>query len=236
MNAKTAAAVLVSVTLVGVAACRDDHQTPVAPTPVAPTSVSPTPVVTSLRIAGTTSSAGVTPWEKAWLGMAPGETARLTATATFSDNTERDVTAEAAWTCDCEMGEVGVISRGVIRAQVPGWATLVARYGAAQSSDGRAEALVRVAPEGVFLLGIAVDDGRWAMMDALVQAASSAGTFSARTPTWGIVTLPVEGDTVLRVERAGYVTITKSMTVGNDQWVTYTLQPSGTAPLTETVR
>jgi hypothetical protein len=168
--------------------------------------------------------------------MVPGETARLTATATFSDNTERDVTAETVWTCPDGTGAVGVVSPGVIRAQAPGWVTLVARYGSAPSSNGRAEALVRVAPEGVFLLDISVDDGRWAMVGALVQVTSSAGAFSASTPVWGIVTLPVVGDTVLRVEQAGYVTITKSMTVSSDRWVNYTIQPSGTAPFTATGR
>jgi hypothetical protein len=240
MNAKTVAAALVSLTIVGVAACGDDYQSPVVPTPVVTLL---TPVRTSITINGKTSSAGVDEWGKAWLGMVPGETARLTATATFSDNTERDVTAETVWTCDdgttCGVGGVGVVgvvSPGVIRAQVSGWVTLVARYGSAQSSNGRAEALVRVAPEGAFLLGITVDDGHWAMMDALVQVTSSAGTFSARTPPWGIVTLPVGGDTVLQVEKVGYVTIRKSMAVSRDQGVNYTLQPSGTAPFTATGR
>jgi hypothetical protein len=236
MNAKTVAAVLVSVTIVGVAACGDDHETPVSPTPVSPAPVSPTPVVTSLRIGGKTSSAGVDEWMGAWLGMVPGETARLTATATFSDNTERDVTSETLWTSPERIGVVGVVSPGVIRAQAPGFETLLVRYGPGQSSNGRAETLLRVAPEGVFLLGIAVDDGHWAMMDALVQVTSPAGTFSAWTPVWGIVTLPVAGDTVLQVEKAGYVTIRKSMTVSSDQGVNYTLQPSGTGPITATKR
>lgn len=233
MNAKTVAAVLVSVTLVGVTACGDDHRSPVLPTPV---DRSLTPVVTSITISGKTSSAGVTEWRKAWLGMVPGETARLTATATFSDSTERDVTAQTVWTCPDGTGAVGVVSPGVIRAEAPGWVTLVARYGSAQSSNGRAEALVRVAPEGVFLLDILVDDGRWAMMDALAQVTSSAGTFSGWTAVWGGITLPVVGDTVLQVEKAGYVTIRKSMTVSSDQAVTCALQPSGAAPFTATAR
>jgi hypothetical protein len=223
MNARTIAPVLVSLTLVGIAACGDDYPSPVVPTPVA---TSPTPVRTSITINGKTSSAGVDEWMGAGVGMVPGETARLTAIATFSDHTERDVTAELVWTCPDGTGEVGVLSPGVIRALVPGWATLVARYDSAQSLDGRGEALVRVAPEGAFLLGVAVDDGHWAMMDALVQVTSSAGTFSGRTAVWGGIYLPVAGDTVLQVEKAGYVTITKSMTVSSDQGVIYTLQPS----------
>lgn len=239
MNAKTVAAALVSVTFVGVAACGDDYQSPVSPTPVVPSLTPMTPVVTSLTISGKTSSAGVDPWRKAWFGMVPGETARLTVTATFANHAERDVTDDTVWTSTGETGMgsvVSVVSPGVIRAQAPGWVTLVARYGSAQSSNGHAFALVRVAPEGVFLLDILVDDGRWAMMDALAQVTSSAGAFSGRTDIWGGTTLPVVGDTVLRVEKAGYVTIRKSMNVSSDQGVNYTLQPSGTAPLTATGR
>ncbi len=233
MNAKTVAVSLISATLVGVAACGDDYQNPVLPTPV---DTSPNPVVTSLTISGKTSTAGVTESGKAWLGMVPGETARLTATATFSDNTERDVTAETVWTSPGRIGVVGVVSPGVIRAGAPGFETLLVRYGSGQSSNGRAEPLVRVAPEGAFLLGVGVDDGRWAMMNALVQVTSSAGTFSAWTSVWGLVYLPVAGDTVLQVEKTGYVTIRKSMTVSSDQEVTSTLQPSITAPFTATRR
>jgi len=166
--------------------------------------------------------------------MAPGETARLTATATFSDNTERDVTAELVWTCHLNNGSLSVVSPGVIRAQVPGWEDLFARYGSAQSSSPRAEAHVRVAPEGVFLLQVLVDDGLSGGMtpDALVQVTSAAGAFSVWTSIWSGITLPVVGDTVLQVEKAGYVTVRKSMTVSSDREVNYTLQPSGSAPFT----
>jgi hypothetical protein len=241
MNAKTVAAVLVSVTLVGVAACGDDSQSPVLPSPIAtpptPIATPPAPVLTSLTISGKTSSAGVGGWQGAWLGMVPGETARLTATATFSNNTERDVTAETVWTCHLNKGSLSVVSPGVIRAQVPGWEDLFARYGSAQSSSGRAEAHVRVAPEGVFLLDIlVVDDDQWVTPDALVQVTSAAGAFSVWTSIWSGITLPVVGDTVLQVEKAGYVTIRKSMTVSSDLEELCILRPSGTAPFTATGR
>ena len=242
MNARTVAAVLISVTLVGVAACGDDSQSPVLPSPIAPplTPIATplTPVLTSLTISGKTSSAGVGGWRGAWLGMVPGETARLTATATFSNNTERDVTAETLWTCHLNKGSLSVVSPGVIRAQVPGWEDIFARYGSVQSSSGRAEAHVRVAPEGVFLLQVLVDDGLSGGMtpDALVQVTSAAGAFSVWTSIWNGITLPVVGDTVLQVEKAGYVTIRKSMTVSSDLEELCILRPSGTAPFTATGR
>ena len=242
MKAKTVAAALFSVTVVGVAACGDNHQSPVAPTrvdrPLPPVDGSLTPVVTSLTISGKTSSAGVGGWRGAWLGMVPGETARLTATATFSNGTERDVTAEAVWTCHLNEGSLSVVSPGVIRAQVPGWEDVFARYGSAQPSSIRAEAQVRVAPEGVFLLDVIVDDGLGLGItpDALVQVTSAAGAFSVWTSIWRGITLPVVGDTVLQVEKAGYATIRKSMTVSSDLGELCILRPSGTAPFTVTGR
>jgi hypothetical protein len=224
MSAKTIAAALVIATLAGVAGCGDDPArfSPTSPTPT-PTTRS-APIATALTITGKTSSTGVNQWVGAWLGVVPGEVVRLTATARFSDGTERDVTAEALWTCPDQVGVVTVVSPGVIRSQVPGWESILARYGSAQSPPARAEAVLRVAPEGAFLLGVAVGDGRWATMDALVEVASLAGTFRARTSVWGIVSLPALGDTVVHVEKDGYRALSDSLGVDGDRFVEYTLQ------------
>jgi hypothetical protein len=227
MRCRTVAATLVSVTLLGASGCGDDHQAPLAPTTPTPVTTTAGLPVTSLTIMGKTSSAGVTEWGQAWLGIVPGETARFTATATFADGTERDVTAESVWTCESPLG---IVSPGVIRAELPGWKSLAARYGSGPPSTSRAaEVLLRVAPEGVFLLDVAVDDGRWATMDALVQVSSGAGTYSARTPVWGIVALPAAGETTLQVDKEGYATVRKSMTIGSDLFVECILQPAGAA-------
>ena len=233
MKVMICVAVLACATLAGVAACGGDRHVPSSPTPSPPTPSppapsSPTPAIVSLAIGGTTSSAGVDEWLDPWLGMVPGETARLTATARFSDNTERDVTAETAWSCD-PPGMVSIASPGVILARAPGWASLAAKYGSVRSPDGldRAEVRVRVAPEGIYLLGVAVDDGRRATADAFVEVTSAAGTFSTWTDVWGIVFLPAVGDTVVKVAKAGYVAVKTSTTVTKDQFVEYTLQPSG---------
>lgn len=229
MNATIRAAALAFAMVAGVAACSNDQQAPSSPTPSIP-SAPPVPSVTSLALTGKTSSVGVHEFDGAWLGMVPGETARLIATATFSDNTERDVTAETTWHCD-PLEVVSIVSPGVIRAQSSGWAVVAAKYGSVTSSNGpdRAEARLRVAPDGVFLLGVLVDDGRGATADARVQVTSAAGAFSATTPYWGGVFLPALGSTILQVEKAGYVTIRKSVIVSQDEELLYTLQRSGTA-------
>lgn len=233
MIAKIRAAFLVSVMLAGVAACGSDQQAPSSPTPFVSSvpAAPPVPSVTSLTLTGKTSSTGVGDSDGAWLGMVPGEMARLIATATFSDNTERDVTAEAVWNCDAP-DVATILSPGVIRAQTSGWASITAKYGSAVWSDGRnrAGARLRVVAEGVFLLGVAVGDGRWALADVRVQVASSAGTFSAVSSPEGLVFLPAVGSTTVQVDKAGYVTIRESVTVSKDEYVLYTLQPSSTAP------
>jgi hypothetical protein len=86
-----------------------------------------------------------------------------------------------------------------------------------------------VAPEGVFLLSVGVGDEQWAVMGALVRVISEAGTFSELTDIWGLVTLPVQGDVAVQVEKPGYVTIRKSMTISGDEGLVCTLQPSATA-------
>jgi hypothetical protein len=221
MNARIAEALLVGVTLVGVAACSEHEQ----PYPA------PTPVVTSLKIRGKTSSEGVNEWRGAWLGMVPGETAQLTAIAGYSDTPERDVTAETVWTTDqsTPAGVVGIVAPGVVRANGSGWATVIVRFGSARTSNAQSQALVRVAPEGAFLLDIGVDDGSSTVNEARVEVTSRVGTFDAITDLWGIVTLPATGDTVVQVERAGYMTLRRSMMVNNDQGVICTLQRAAAA-------
>src|SRR5262245_29795508 len=75
----------VSFLLLGIlvwASC-DQHDNPVSP--VSPTPLPSTSAPVALTIAGATSLDH------------PGATGQLLATATFSDNTSKDVTAEASW-------------------------------------------------------------------------------------------------------------------------------------------
>jgi hypothetical protein len=230
MSAKLAGAVLVGITLVGAAACADGQQSGqrflTSPTPTGPPPGPPGPSATSLAISGQTSSGGANEFG-GWLGMVPGEVARLTATARFSDGTERDITADAVWAGDNLTGVMNIVSPGVIQANHPGWTAVTASYGSTRVSSGvRAEVQLRVAPEGVFLLGVAVQDPRSPLQDALVRVTSPGGTFSVSTPFWGIVYLPAVGATAVQVERAGYVADGTSMTVTRDEDVLFTLRPS----------
>ena len=218
MNAKSLGAVLVLVGLVGATAC-DAPTSPTRPTPMSTPTPTPTPapgeIPTRLTITRITSAAGGASWAK-WFGMVPGETATFTATATFADGTEHDVTATAAW--ETNMTSVAVVvSRGVVRAEIPGWSTVdvVYRWGNRSLS---ASALLRVAPPGVFLLDFSVNDGRWEIPGSVVRVVSSAGTFSTATIAVAPVSLPAVGDTVVEVAAGAGVPawIRSSLTVTCD--------------------
>jgi hypothetical protein len=207
MRTRTLRISLVIGALIVPGACDDFEGTPTAPSSTAPS-------VTALTISGNTS-------------INPGGTTRLTATATYSDNRREDVTAEAFWSSTTEVAGVrvlSVISPGVIRGDIPGKATVRAEYGRASTNSQ-----LRVAPDGAFLLTVAVSDHGFASDAARVQVTSPAGTFSATTDLWGVVMVPAVGDATLQVEKPGLRTTTMSLSVSADQTVDIVLQPSDTA-------
>ena len=200
------------------AACDEPNKSPTAPTGVGagPTA---TVTVTSLTISGNTSIRDI------------GGTTQLTATARYSDDTTQDVTARAWWSA----GEgLSVSSPGLIRAVQYGQDTV---YASMRGQDGRsvqATSTVRVAPDGIFLATVSVSDHGYATDGARVQVASSAGTFSATTDLWGVVTLLAAGDARLRVEKAGFREVTASVAVSADKTFDFVLQPADGASSTVT--
>lgn len=189
-----------------VAAACDEHQR----LPTAPSAG-----VTALKISGNTSISDL------------GGMTQLKATASYSDGTTQDVTAQASWSSG---DRLSVPAPGLIRAERYGKDTVVARHGSGLS----ATAEVRVGPDGAFFATVAVSDNGFATDGARVQVISPAGTFSATTDLWGVVSLPAVGNAVLQVEKAGFRTITKSVTVNSDQIFDLVLQPADGASSTVT--
>ena len=200
---------LVMTAVLGIAACDGGQGSPTSPSPLAPT-------VTSLTISGNTSITGL------------GGTTQLTATARHSDHTTREVTAEAQWSSsndDPLSPVVRVISPGLIRGERYGQGGVRVTYASGRGAAS-ANAQVRVTPVGAFLLTVSVSDHGYATDAARVQVTSPAGMFSATTDLWGVVCLPAAGDAMVQVEKAGFGTITKSVTVTSDQIIDVVLQPS----------
>jgi hypothetical protein len=184
--------------------------TPVSPTP------SPSPGSSRITITGTTSLDH------------PGETGRLTATATFSDNTSRDVTTEASW----------VGQDGMIRTDGPGVITGI-RYGVGSVSANYrstpATVQIRVAPAGAFLVtGQVGAPGGFQLAQASVEFSSRSGTFKTTTGTTveqlGYYVLPAAGETYMRAERDGFRAQDRRMIVAGDAFdVNFELQHLQTA-------
>src|SRR5688500_6258268 len=101
--------------------------------PVAPTVPSAPLAVTRVRIGGNTGLTTV------------GETSQVTATATFSDGSEKDVTAEAVWG-STESSVVTVVS-GLLTVRRLGATTISARY-----LNMSATVSVRPTPPGTFVV------------------------------------------------------------------------------------
>lgn len=202
---------LVMGAVLGMAAC-DRHQG----SPSAPRPPTPTVTVSSLTISGNASISD------------PGGTTQLTATARYSDDSTRNVTADIQWRSsdsDPLTAVVSVISPGLIRAERYGQGAVRATY-ASERGALSADATVRVAPDGVFLIDVMVADHGYATDGARVQLTSPAGTFRATTNLWGYVILPAAGDAIVQVEKAGFRTIAKAMTVTSDRDIEFVLQPS----------
>lgn len=200
---------LVMTAVLGIAACDGAQGSPTASGPLAPT-------VTSLTISGNRSITGL------------AGTTQLSATARYSDDTAREVTAEARWSSsndDPLSPVVRVISPGLIRGERYGQGGIRVTYASGRGTAS-ANAVVRVTPVGAFLLTVSVSDHGYATDAARVQVTSPAGTFSVTTDLWGVVCLPAAGDAIMQVEKAGFRTIIKSLTVTSDQIIEVVLQPS----------
>jgi hypothetical protein len=198
MKTESVRIMLVMSAVLGIAAC--DRQ---------PTAPDPTPPALSLAISGNTSISG------------PGGTTRMTAIATYADGTTRNVTEEAQWTSG---GAVSVSGHGLVLAQAYGRGTVRATYRTSTSADIQ----VRVAPDGAFLVTVGVIEQGYEAHGAHVQVTSPAGAYSATTTIWAPVCLPAAGDARVLVEKGGFLTITRSITVTADQDIEFVLQPSGT--------
>jgi len=150
----------------------------------------------------------------------PGDTGQLRVTATFSDGTTKDVTAEAAWSCQNCPGVVSV-SAGLVTAVGHGSGEIGAAYRGLRQSTA-----VRVAPEGAFLVKGPVTDGgpNFYLHDARVEATSASGTYSTTTGTSGWFTLPGAGLVTLRASKDGYDDAVVQVTVDHDQQVTLGLR------------
>lgn len=149
----------------------------------------------------------------------PGDTSQLTAVIQLTDGTTTDVTAQAEWRSMNE--QVVRVTRGLLTAVGYGTTYVNAAKGTSSSSTS-----VRVQPEGTFFLqGRVTEPGTFTVADAGVQVSSPSRTFTARTGGDGhyVVAAPA-GEVTMTVEKEGYTSQTKRLTMQRDETVDVTLQ------------
>jgi hypothetical protein len=172
--------------------------------------------------------------------LPPGESAQLTATAFFSDGSDRNVTNEAAW----RSGDTSVLSisnTGLATAHRTGDIFVRAAFNGKES--GQREVLVL--PAGTYKVGGYVKDGEVPVPGARVEvtAGPATGLFAvtdSSLPSGGTYSLlGVSGDTEFRVTKDGYQPLVRTVRVTSGQQIDFSLTPlipradlSGTYTLT----
>jgi hypothetical protein len=209
MNRRISLSTLVIGALIAAAACDDPNGSPTAPSSIAGPSAQATPL--TIAIIGNTSIDH------------PGETIELTASASFSDGTTRDVTTQAQWLV-IDDGILTLASPGRMTAQRYGTTTVSVSYGT-RGSGVSARADLRVAPQGTYLLsGVLKTDTGFPLPQSRVEAASRAGTMSTTADGYGFYAVPAAGEAVIHVEKEGFRAAVKELTVSCDDRMDFQLQ------------
>jgi hypothetical protein len=161
--------------------------------------------------------------------LPPGDNAKYTATARWSDGSSRDVTNEATWSTSDE--SVLTVTAGTVAARTSGEAEVRAGFGG--RSHGR---FVYVVPSGRFLLRVRVSDGvipASPIFDAKAEVVSGPAAGLSSSTDWdGTLTLVgVTADVELRVTKDGFDPIRQAMHVDrNGSSIEVRLFPSTSRP------
>ncbi len=168
----------------------------------------PAGVARSITVTGSTSLAY------------PGAASQLTATASFSDGTTKDITGVADWSSS--RGAV-TVARGLVTAVAYGTSTIGVRYQKVSEAVD-----VRVAPDGVFLVSGRVTAGTYPLRDARVEAVSSSGTWATTSDAYGAYSVPSTGSVTISVTKGGYETESRELAVARDEQLDLDLRPTDT--------
>lgn len=200
MTRRSAALALVTL----IAACNDKH--PTSPTVGIPT---PAPVATRLTVDGPTTSF-----------TAPNQTAQFTATVTFSDNTTRDVTADANWASSNQ--GVATVAAGLVTTVGLGEASILASY----QSRVFGQLNIKVIPEGTFILSGAVrEPGNVPLNGVSIEVVEGAQAGRSTIANGSYRLYGVVGDMKVRATKDGYTVQVLSVSVTRDQTLDFELRP-----------
>jgi hypothetical protein len=179
--------------------CEGDKPSPVlGPGPV-------TPILSTVLIQGAPA-------------IGPGESARVQATARYSDGSEKDVTAEATWTST--QTRIATVAAGVITGQALGRVTIQARF-----ESRTATVRLVIQPAGTFILtGNITEPGPINVGSATV--AIVGGSNQVTSTVSGFYELfGVSGTVGVRVSKPGYFDETRALTVMENQRLDVQIRP-----------
>jgi hypothetical protein len=188
------------IAIVLLAACGGSPTT-TQPSQAAPTAPPGKATLVDLRVDGQAS-------------VPPGESAQYTATATYSDRSSRDVTADAKWTSTND-SVLSVTATGAMTTHVVGLADVIATLGTLSHSRE-----VVVVPEGRYLVKAFVNEDQVTAMiyDVRVEVVSGPAAGLAATTDWNGMALlyGVPADAQLRFTKDGYDPVVDSVRVDHN--------------------
>ena len=152
----------------------------------------------------------------------PGDTCQATMTLLFADGSTRDATADARWGYG---GAVKISSGGLVTARSYGVGEIIHN---AYRELGPNPMLIRVVPDGSFIVTGRVAESGVKVADARVSATSASGAATTTSSDDGSYTLaPVSGDAVIRVEKEGYAAQERKVSVQRDDMANFDVVRSG---------
>jgi hypothetical protein len=193
---------LIAVSFLLTLACDGDKVPTTPPTPIVP------PV--------TTVSFSVSPVIQT---IPPGQTARLTATAQYSDGSTKDVTSQALWTSS--QVNVATVSAGAVTGVALG-RTMI-RVNFERFSISRT---IVIQPDGTFILkGNVTEPGGVVVGSAAVEVISGAPRQAITNSAGAYELFGMAGTFILRVGKTGYFDERRTVTMSADQSLDVEITP-----------
>ena len=188
--------------------CEGDRRSPLASRlPTSPTgSTSPTVFLVAFTIPGPPPAVG------------PGESAQVRAVLRYSDGSEKDVSAEAAWTST--QTRIATVAAGVITGQAFGRVTIRAAYESRTSSLSMV-----IQPAGTYILnGTITEPGPVNVQMATVEVVGASNQVTANT-SGSYELFGVSGSVSVRASKPGYFDETRALTVTQNQKLDLQIRP-----------
>ena len=191
-------ACLILAVLVTVSCEGDKPSPPVGPGPV-------NPVLSSVSVQGTPT-------------IGPGESARVQAIARYSDGSEKDVTADAAWTSS--QARIATVEAGLITGQALGRVTIRARFESRTASVN-----LVIQPAGTFIVGGNITEpGPINVVSATIAVVGGPNQVTSNV-NGAYELFGVSGSVSVRAGKPGYVDETRALTVTENQRLDLQIRP-----------